>query len=153
MIFVSPCFYQLMLFVKIHLDKYLKSIFSIFLALLILLQSFSKTWIILSFKINQDYIAKVLCINRNKPELHCNGKCVLMQRLKASEEKERKEMPQKVKEQKEALYCLGNLICQIARPIDWRNKQSKIFSHQTPFTSAFIKGIFRPPKLVLTSMA
>jgi hypothetical protein len=33
---------------------------------------------------NKDFFANVLCINKNKPEMHCNGQCVLMQRLKAA---------------------------------------------------------------------
>jgi hypothetical protein len=31
--------------------------------------------------INYDYISKVLCINKDKPELKCNGKCHLMKEL------------------------------------------------------------------------
>ncbi|RYG30131.1 MAG: hypothetical protein EOO01_37200 [Chitinophagaceae bacterium] len=30
---------------------------------------------------NYDYIATVLCVNKTKPEMHCNGKCHLMQEL------------------------------------------------------------------------
>jgi hypothetical protein len=105
-------------------------------------------WINFSFKINQDYISKVLCINRDKPKLHCNGKCVLMQRIKAEEEKEKKEMPQKLKEQKDIFYYFSHFSWQIERPKDWTNKTKSTFSHQTPFTSALVKGIFRPPKLV-----
>jgi hypothetical protein len=120
--------------------------------LLILLQSFSKVWIFLSFKINQGYIAKVLCINRNKPESQCNGKCVLMQRIKAAEEKEKKEIPQKLKEQKEVLYCLDNFSWLMQHPRNRADKQKHAFPHQTPFTSAFLKGIFRPPKFVTISL-
>jgi hypothetical protein len=80
--------------------------------------------------------------------MHCNGKCVLMQRIKADEEKEKKEMPQKLKEQQQVMYCLDNFSWLIECPKDLTNKQKKTFSHQTPFTSAFVKGIFRPPKFV-----
>ncbi|MFI8377902.1 hypothetical protein [Leeuwenhoekiella sp. NPDC079379] len=30
---------------------------------------------------NYDYIADELCVNRDKPELNCNGRCYLMQAL------------------------------------------------------------------------
>lgn len=33
------------------------------------------------YVINYDYISKVLCINKDKPELQCNGKCQLMEKL------------------------------------------------------------------------
>ena len=37
---------------------------------------------------NYDYIAKVLCINKDQPELNCNGKCYLMKQLAKSVTKE-----------------------------------------------------------------
>ncbi|KGO84126.1 hypothetical protein Q762_02540 [Flavobacterium cauense R2A-7] len=41
---------------------------------------------VISFMVNYDYIAKELCENKTKPELHCNGKCYLKKELaKASE--------------------------------------------------------------------
>jgi hypothetical protein len=42
------------------------------------------------FTINQDYIARVLCLNKAKPEMGCKGKCFLAKQLKAQEEQERK---------------------------------------------------------------
>ena len=36
---------------------------------------------VIDYAINYDYITEVLCINKAKPELHCNGKCHLMKEL------------------------------------------------------------------------
>lgn len=36
----------------------------------------------LEFVINKDYIAKILCINKDKPEFKCNGKCHLRNEIK-----------------------------------------------------------------------
>lgn len=42
---------------------------------------------VIEYVVNYDYIAKVLCENKDKPEMKCNGKCHLMKELaKASEE-------------------------------------------------------------------
>jgi len=42
---------------------------------------------VIDYAVNYDYISKVLCINKAKPELKCNGKCHLMKELaKASED-------------------------------------------------------------------
>jgi hypothetical protein len=71
-----------------------------------------------------------------------------MQRIKAEEEKEKKELPKKVKEQKEVLYCLDKFDWLIERPKFWTDKTKNTFFHQTAFTSAFVMGIFRPPKFV-----
>ena len=40
----------------------------------LLLQLFSREVIVMSFTLNRAYIAKNLCENRNRPELHCDGK-------------------------------------------------------------------------------
>lgn len=42
---------------------------------------------VVDYVLNYDYIANVLCENKAKPELKCNGKCQLMKNLaKASDE-------------------------------------------------------------------
>jgi len=42
---------------------------------------------VFQYVINYEYISEVLCVNKEKPELKCNGKCHLMQELaKASED-------------------------------------------------------------------
>lgn len=38
------------------------------------------------YAINYDYISKVLCINKDKPALQCNGKCQLMQKLEQQQD-------------------------------------------------------------------
>jgi len=35
-----------------------------------------------------EYISEVLCVNKDKPELHCNGKCYLMKSLAEAAKKE-----------------------------------------------------------------
>lgn len=46
------------------------------------------------FLVNNEYIREVLCINKDKPELSCGGKCYLMQQLQESQQKQEKEFPQ-----------------------------------------------------------
>lgn len=42
---------------------------------------------VFQYVFDYEYISEVLCINKEKPELHCNGKCHLMKELaKASED-------------------------------------------------------------------
>ncbi len=36
-----------------------------------------------SFALNQDWIARTLCVNRDRPEKKCNGRCVLRRHLEA----------------------------------------------------------------------
>ncbi|WP_276088068.1 hypothetical protein [Pedobacter sp. JY14-1] len=51
----------------------------------------SRFFVYAEFVVNQKYIAAALCENRDKPEMHCNGKCYLMKKLKDAEEKEKKQ--------------------------------------------------------------
>ena len=58
------------------------------LLLLLMTQAFSHWFVVMSFKLNQDYIAKNLCENRYQPKLNCKGNCVLMKKLKQQEKEE-----------------------------------------------------------------
>jgi hypothetical protein len=49
-------------------------------------------WPIMEYVANYDYIANVLCENRDKPKLQCNGKCYLAKQLE-KEQKERDKNP------------------------------------------------------------
>ena len=69
----------------------LRRLITYFLLFSILSVSLAPAFIVAGFELNRDYIGTTLCINRDKPQLHCNGKCYLMKKLKAAEENERKE--------------------------------------------------------------
>ncbi len=63
----------------------MKKVISVFLLLTISSNYMLKVAVIITWKCNQDYIAKTLCINRNNPELGCFGKCCLEKELKQVE--------------------------------------------------------------------
>lgn len=42
----------------------------------------------LEYSLNYTYISEVLCVNKEKPELHCNGKCHLNKELKKAANEE-----------------------------------------------------------------
>lgn len=54
---------------------------TILLLLLTALQTFSKWCLIAEFRIERDYIAKNLCVNRSRPSCCCKGKCYLNKKL------------------------------------------------------------------------
>ena len=53
-----------------------------------LTQSFSKMLITINYQNNREYISEFLCINKNKPEVHCEGQCYLKKQLKETEQAE-----------------------------------------------------------------
>lgn len=58
-----------------------KKITAISLVLLLSLQCFYKLGVITYFQLNRDYIAEVLCINKEEPIAMCYGKCFLDKNL------------------------------------------------------------------------
>ncbi|HVS93479.1 MAG TPA: hypothetical protein VHE59_15675 [Mucilaginibacter sp.] len=54
----------------------------------ILSSSFSRVLVYAGFELNRKYIAEHLCINRDKPWMHCNGHCYLAKKLKQADEKQ-----------------------------------------------------------------
>lgn len=53
-----------------------------------ILPTFSQWGTIAYYKVNKEYITRVLCQNRDKPKLHCNGKCYLAKKLKEQQQKQ-----------------------------------------------------------------
>lgn len=61
---------------------------------------------VLDYIINYDYIAKELCENKAKPQMHCNGKCHLMKELAKAAENEKPASQKKSPHQEtEVLFC------------------------------------------------
>jgi len=52
-------------------------------------QTFSKSLIVLNFRMNQKKIATTLCVNRFKPRSCCHGKCYLDKQLAKDEKSQR----------------------------------------------------------------
>ena len=81
-------------------------IIAAFLFLTWLCQVGDRYVVMLEFYLNQSYIAKNLCENRARPQLNCNGNCVLSKKL-AEEQKKQQEVPAKKTESKEIIYLSG----------------------------------------------
>src|SRR5690606_33763130 len=98
------------------------------------------------FLYNQDYIAEILCINKQKPSMHCDGKCFLMQQL-ANQDSPNDQNPQLPGAEERPIflfyngYVAGDLYS--ADHID-RHEMLKINEQYLP--SDFRQGLFRPPE-------
>ncbi|MBA4853416.1 hypothetical protein [Emticicia sp. BO119] len=65
-----------------------KQIALVFLSLALVVKSFIVPFICLDYELRKDFIIKNYCVNKNKPELHCDGKCFLAKKIQAQTEKE-----------------------------------------------------------------
>ena len=74
------------------------------LFLSVLVQTFSKWAIIIDYNYNKKFIARELCINKNKPWMHCNGKCHLKKRIAKEQENNQPSSGNLLKEKSETQY-------------------------------------------------
>lgn len=122
----------------------MKTVGTILLAVLILFPSFYKTGIIISFNINQDYIAKNLCVQRNIKNNCCHGCCQLKKRLDENDKHEQKQMPRGSNEKTNFSIFLINEVNTSNSKVSLKNIK---FNPYICFLSSFFKGpVFHPPK-------
>ena len=110
----------------------------------ILLQSLGSLVVITAFEMNHDYIAKNLCINKNKPQMHCNGKCD-MHKMLQKEESQNNSPVAPVKEKTEVLQFFQSSELSFVNPVVELSSTINIYTENkiTGFTSA----VFHPPSL------
>lgn len=104
--------------------------------------------IYLDFELRRDYIVKNLCINRDRPELNCDGKCYLAKRIAAAREKEEQ------KAERNFIYQLCETLAEPIKPafpvfsetLPHKLAGKKLF-HYSPALNdrLLISGVFHPP--------
>ncbi len=125
----------------------MKSALVYILLIATLLPTVSPWGTIAYYQVNKDYIARVLCENRDKPQLHCDGKCYLAKQLKAQQDKQDKETTERV-QNTPALQ----LFCQMNLPFQFRSSWTALptveFSaYNFPSYAAPVSGPFHPPQV------
>lgn len=68
----------------------MKKIISFMLILALGFQCLAKLGLITFYQLNKDYISKELCENKDKPKMHCEGKCFLKKNLDLADKAEQK---------------------------------------------------------------
>ena len=63
---------------------------ALLLAALVLLQTFSRELVVLDYRVHKERITELFCVNKDKPALHCNGKCHLVKQLRKASDSESK---------------------------------------------------------------
>ncbi|MDI9880831.1 hypothetical protein [Flectobacillus longus] len=116
---------------------------ALFLFIILTFRMLSFLLVYLDYNLRKDYIAKNLCQNRNRPSMHCNGKCYLSKQLaKAAEQKEAQ---QKYASQSVDLYC--STMPQITASMfnTYFYIVSKYFFIGNGYLQNFYSKVFKPP--------
>jgi hypothetical protein len=98
------------------------------------------------FVLNNEYVAKVLCENKNRPELHCNGQCYLAKKLKAAEQQERQNMANLLKTQKIEVFYHNNVSVFIPLLTELISEKPAFFYLSGKMVAPTF-SIFQPPRL------
>lgn len=105
------------------------------------MQSLYRLGLVTWFEMNREYVATVLCINKAKPEMHCNGQCYLKKEIQKSESKQT--VPANSRDNTEFQFFVVEDFS-----IDFR-AQTSLVSRHTPYlvnpTRHSINDKFRPP--------
>jgi len=108
-----------------------------------LIPSFGTLIIYVKFKINQDEIARTICVQSKFPKNTCQGHCALKKSLKQQEENE-KEMQNNLKEKMELVY-IPNTHETVATFIVSSFSSQKNYLHNDGKPISVVLSNFRPP--------
>ncbi|WP_228451288.1 hypothetical protein [Chryseobacterium sp. ON_d1] len=100
---------------------------------------------LMEYAVNYDYIVKVLCINKDRPEIHCNGKCYLSKELAKTSDPESSPF-QKLKNSGQKI--LDTYILPEITEIITAEKRMFLnfsFTYETAYSFLFLTHIFKPP--------
>ena len=110
-----------------------------------ILPTFSQWGTIAYYQINKAYITRVLCENRDKPQLHCDGHCYLAKKLKAQEEKKDQQTSEQVQNLPSLQLFSSPLVSFEFLPKDFPRNQKLIFQYHQAAYQAPLTIIAPPP--------
>lgn len=101
---------------------------------------------VIDYLLNRDYIAKNLCVNKDKPKSCCKGKCHLVKQLNKTNPdkgKDKKELPNRIQLKQLQDFIISNsdesLFC---------NAERFLFCIlQSPVTDQFLNRVYIPPEV------
>lgn len=124
----------------------LKRLTAILLILALSFQFLIKIGVVGYYIVNQNYITQAFCINKNKPELECNGKCHLSKQL-AKQEQQANKFPSSVKEIQETILFFESPVL-IANPSFPTQQNSQLPPYAFSISINKSHSIFHPPQNV-----
>lgn len=109
--------------------------------------NYSRFFIYAGFELNKKYIATTLCENRDKPWLHCNGKCYFMKKINQAAENEKKQEAKDNLTRFEISFFQEPFQLVFIEPTIIKTKKGSCPAYAYQYSSRYIETIFRPPKL------
>lgn len=121
----------------------LKQCTALVLLLATIATTFRKAVIVADFYANQDYIAKNLCENRDKPMMHCCGRCQLRKRLNREADQDKNNPEQRLENRQEVLFLDRSTTAAVVPTLSYVDVPYPSYFVGDPVDRA--SGIFHPP--------
>lgn len=124
----------------------MKQLIAISLAILVFAVAAKDMLMWVSFKFNQEFIAKTLCVNRDQPEKLCSGKCHLTKKILETKEKAPQQAPvPQPDEQKQVLNIqeIPSLLISFANSRELK----PVFAEQSFTAQSCAIDFFQPPRV------
>jgi hypothetical protein len=125
-----------------------KRFLAFFLTALMLLQTLGQEVLVLDYQLNKAKITAQFCVNKARPQLHCNGKCHLAKQLRKADGGDKKapaEAQAKVKYE-----VLPAAAFELPAPRRWRQPARRYAAPPVArCASGTALGVFHPPLLLV----
>jgi hypothetical protein len=143
--FESRCF-QAYLYIVMKPGRFhrVKAKSMLLLATAMLFKAFLAPAVFIDFKLNQDYISKVLCINRDKPELECDGHCILMDKMKSTQDAD---SPEQAQGSQSHLIEIFSDLTALFQPLSFPAGHEQFYTFNDRMVLEGFSEIFCPPKI------
>ncbi len=105
--------------------------------------NFSRFFIYAGFELNRNYIATKLCENRDKPWMHCDGKCYFAKKIKQAEEKQASDERQSQKSLFQEVYVASSTVIKFHSSL----LQVIVTPYDCTLPLDRVGTIFQPPRL------
>ncbi|MDO7851413.1 hypothetical protein [Hymenobacter convexus] len=117
-----------------------------FLVALMLLQTLGQELLVVDYQLNKARITELYCVNKARPQLHCNGKCHLAKQLRKADGAEKKAPAGTLKVKFEVLPTASFAL---HPPVRWRQPARRYtLPAAAHYAAVSGPGVFRPPLLL-----
>jgi hypothetical protein len=112
---------------------------------------FSRDLVLIHFEMNQKKIAEQQCVNKDKPWMHCNGRCYLMKKLKQAEDHESKQANKDFRSALQMVWFIKPSHLDGRTPLNRYLSPSLVTFYHYTYSNQYNASIFRPPKSVFSA--
>ncbi|MGH2643306.1 MAG: hypothetical protein ACRDE2_05110 [Chitinophagaceae bacterium] len=122
----------------------MRTILTISLLISLSFECFSNIYIWAGYEINKSFITQNLCVNRDDPAMHCDGKCFLNKQLEQNQQRQNDDNGTVGSKIDLLLFSVNNM------PVFSKILHSSTFIFPNPksvYLPAVYSEFFRPPRI------